>query len=320
MLYVLGRSMKKKSTWRLLIFVPVLFCIGVLLSLGLSSLDNKIKAFHSDILKERGPKTQTASQRIICATPGVAEIVFSLGLGDRVVGVSQFSTYPPEVKTKAVIGGLIDPNKERILSLQPDLFLTQGKHPVMSAFCREHGIEFLSVEIEKLAHIPRAVLILGRELNARKAAEHLAESISAGIRSIEERIRERPKRRVFLSLGHTPGDLTSIMTTGNNTFLNELLVLSGGENIFADAHGKYPQISKEVLVIRQPDIIIEIGGLPSDKVNLLKNDWEKLNILDAVKSGNIHFLTEDYLLIPGVRVAKTAERLARLIHPEVFDE
>jgi len=294
--------------------------MGILISVFLSRLDNNSASRSALALKGSMMGVDKDPQRIICATPGIAEIVFSLGCGDRVVGVSQFSTYPPEVKDKPVIGGLIDPNRERILVLNPDLFLTQGVHPSMAAFCREHGIQFLSVEIEKLADIPEAVLFLGKTLKVEAKAEELAGSITEGLRVIRNKVQGREKRTVFLSLGHTPGDLTGLMTTGKGTFLHELITDAGGINIFSDVKGKYPQISKESLVKRQPDLIIELNGLPAGKLEFLKKDWDKLSVLTAVKKGRIYFLAEDYLLIPGVRVARTAERFARIIHPEVFDD
>ena len=303
-------------------FLWILFfvVVGILISVFLSRLDNNPSIPSYGSLEGQKNEEYGNPQRIICATPGIAEIVFTLECGDRVVGVSQFSKYPKEVQEKSVIGGLIDPHRERILALKPDLFLTQGHHQSMAAFCREHRIRFLSVQIERLDDIPEAVLFLGKTLKVEARAEKLAKSITEDIQEIRGKVQGRKKRTVFLSLGHTPGDLTGIMTAGKGTFLHELITSAGGINIFSDVKGKYPQISKEALVKRQPELIIEISGLPAGKLELIKQDWNKLSILTAVKKGKIYFLADDYLLIPGVRVAQTAEHLARIIHPEVFDE
>ena len=270
--------------------------------------------------------SQTVSQvavparpvRIICGTPGLTEIVFSLGCGDRVVGVSQFSTFPPEAEAKARIGGLIDPNREKILALKPDLYLSQGRQGTMADFCRMYDISFFPLTLETLSDLFAAIRSIGGLLNVRTEAESLCLQISKELAAVRNRIGERRPRTVFLSLGHTPGELTGIMTMGEGTFLHELLELAGGRNIFSEVGASYPQISKEVLISRQPRIIIEIGGLPAGKIDLLRKDWQKLSILEAVAEGRIYFLTEDFLLIPGVRVGQTADRLARVIHPEAY--
>ena len=278
----------------------------------------------SDQKSERFPskpgQTIEEASRIICAAPSVTEIVFSLGIGDRVVGVSDFSTFPPEALTVAPIGGLINPNKEKITSLQPDLLIIQGQNESLARFCEEHGIRFLSIEINTLEDIWTAIHTIGLTLRAEEKARALIQKIKDDLQDIKDRIQDRPLKKVFLTLGHTPGDLTGLMTTGPGTFLHELVSVAGGENIFSDASGLYPQISKESLVKRQPEVILEAipGGIPEDKLKLLKKDWSQLPMLPAVKSGNIHFLVEDFLLIPGVRISRTVRRFAEIFHPEAF--
>jgi len=261
-------------------------------------------------------------QRIICAAPSVTEIVFALGFGDKVVGVSDFSVSPPEAKAKTKVGGLINPNREKIAALNPDLLILQGHNDSLARLCEELDIRFLSVAIDSLEDIRRAIFLIGAELGADAKAEEIVSRIQDDLRSIQERARLLPLRRVFISLGHTPGDLTGLMTTGSGTFIHELVTMAGGDNIFKDASGLYPQISKESLVKRRPEVILEAipGMLGEDKQRLLRKDWSQLPMLPAFRSGRIHFLTEDYLLIPGVRIAQILLRFAEAIHPEVFGE
>ncbi len=261
-------------------------------------------------------------QRIICATPSITEMVFSLGKGSQVVGVSDFSFYPPEAAEVAHIGGLINPNRERILSLQPDLIIFQGQHQLLSQFSREQGIRSLSLVIDRVSDITVSIKKLGAELGASSEAARLAESIQGQLDELAKQTQSRVPRTVFLGLGHTPGDLTGLMTTGPDTFLHELIEIAGGINIFSDTRGAYPRISKEALVRRHPEVIIEVlaEGISPDNRKLLRADWERMASLPAVKAGHIYFLDEDYLLIPGVRVAQTALRLAQAIHPELFEE
>lgn len=265
---------------------------------------------------------QQEIHRIICAAPSVTEFVYALGLGQKVIGVSDFSTYPPEARSQNRVGGLINPDKEKIIALQPDLLILQGHNDSIARLCKEHEIRFLAIEINSVKDIWKAIHRIGRELGVPEEADRLVTQIRAEVQAVRELTRHRPVRRVFLTLGHTPGDLTGLMTTGPKTFINELVSMAGGENVFHDARGMYPQISKESLIKRQPEVIIEAipGGMTKENLRLLKKDWFKLPMLPAVQTGQIHFLTEDFLLIPGTRIAQTVKRFAQIIHPELFGE
>ncbi|NOR53884.1 MAG: ABC transporter substrate-binding protein [Candidatus Aminicenantes bacterium] len=306
-----------------------IFLVLILAGLGL------IVSFSFWLLEESHTKSSQASNpyekmlaprrkvsRIICIAPSVTEIVFALGCGKEVIGVSDFSTYPPQAKEKVRIGGMFNPNRERIIVLQPDLVIIQGKHDSVAKLCRKEGIRLLSVEIDTLKDIPEAIFSLGQELNAESQAAKLVKEVKDGLDAVKAKIQGLPTRKVFLTLAHTPGDLTGLMTTGPGTFLHELIEIAGGENIFADASGAYPQISKESLIKRQPEVLIEVlpGGVSGRKLRLLRKDWGRLSMLPAVRRGNIHFLTDDFLLIPSIRITQTARRFAEIIHPEAFDE
>lgn len=269
------------------------------------------------------PVKSLGGLKIICGSPSITEIVFSLQLGDQVVGVSDFSIYPPAAQRRTKIGGLFNPNLERIISLAPDLFIAQGKNAAIIRLCREQGIELLTVRLDSLADIPAAVLLMGQKLNAEPQAAQMIETIKQELAAVKALTSPRPKRRIFITLGHTPGDLTGLMTSGPGTFLHELIEIAGGENIFADASGLYPQISKEALVMRQPEIILEVfpEGISDGNRALLRQDWDRMSTLPAVKNGRIFYLTDDFILIPGVRIGRTARKFATLFHPEIdFEE
>jgi iron complex transport system substrate-binding protein len=133
--------------------------------------------------------------RIICAAPSVTEIVFALGVGQRVVGISDFSTHPPEARGIPQIGGLIDPNREKITSLQPDLFIIQGQNASLARFCDEHGIRFLSVEINSLEDIWTAIHTIGQTLRAEDKATAL-------IQKMKGYKRQNPKSPAQKGLSH----------------------------------------------------------------------------------------------------------------------
>ena len=209
---------------------------------------------------------------------------------------------------------------EEMVETEPFAPIIQGDNESLARFSEEHRIRFLSITIDNLEDIWSAIRTIGQAVKAEDEASALIQKVTRELQTIRDKIKDRPPKKVFLTLGHTPGDLTGLMTTGPGTFLHELVSAAGGENIFADASGLYPQISKESLIKRQPQIIIEAipGGMPAEKFKLLKKDWSQLPMLPAVKSGNIYYLTEDFLLIPGVRIAMTFRRFAEIIHPDAF--
>ena len=307
----------KRKFWPWILFIGLALA-GFALSFLITPLDSPRK---SETEEQGILHPQVFFQRIICGTPGITEIVFGLGAGHRVVGVSQFSAFPREATEKPVIGGLINPNREKITALKPDLLITQGKHESLAAFCRRQGITFLSLEIETLEDIHNAVTRLGGILGTAGEAARLHNFIKEELQRLTFRISVFPARKVFFVLGHSPGDLSNLMSIGPRTFLHQLITAAGGINIFADASGTYPQISKESLLRRQPEVIIEVitGDLSEEKIRMLKSDWSQLSILPAVLQGQIHFLNQDFLLIPGTRVTQTAQLLAEIIHPEAFN-
>jgi len=260
--------------------------------------------------------------RIICASPGVTEIVFGLDAGRRVVGVSDFSIHPPEARRLPRIGGLYNPNRERITMLRPNLIITQGKHESLTRFCRERNIPLLSVPLDTLTDLYAAIRTIGRKLAAEQRAEGLIQELGRELDMIRDRVADRKPRKVFLVLGHTPGDLTGLMTAGPGSFLHEILEIAGGENIFADTVGLYPQISKEALAVRQPEIILEVfpDGISEGNRDLMRSDWERLPMLPAVRRDRVHYLTDDFLLIPGLRLGRIARRFAGIFHPDAFGE
>lgn len=261
-------------------------------------------------------------QRIVCGSPAVAEIVFALGCGDRVVGVSDYTVFPPEAKAKESIGGWINPNRERLLVMKPDIIISQGLHESLATFTREFGIGFLSVKLDALADIYTAVESIAEALGVSGRGATLNADIHRSIDVVSARVANVPPARVLLLFGRTPGSLAGLGTVGPGTFLDDMIRVAGGTNLFSDAKGAYPQVSKETLLVREPDVILEVnpGGLDEHAIALLRADWQEFAQLPAVRENHIHYLTNDFLLIPGPRAGRIAEAFARAIHAEPLQE
>ena len=252
----------------------------------------------------------SAPRRVVCASPAVAEIVFALGCGDRVVGVSDFTAWPPEAAAKPAIGGALSPSRERILALAPDLLLAQGRAEALGDFARAQGLAFRAMPLDTLEDLRAAIAGFAGILGAEAEGRRLIAEMAAGFAAV-------PKADpvpVFLALGHAPGDLSGLMTAGPGTFLSEIVAQAGGSNVFGDVSAPWPGISRETLIRRKPALILDFQSAPVDEARraALAADWERLGF----RAGQIRILTEDYLLKPGPRAVQAAVRIAAALGVE----
>ena len=258
---------------------------------------------------ESAPVAPSVLRRVVCASPAVAEIVFALGCGDRVVGVSEFTDWPPEAAAKPSIGGALSPNRERILALAPDGILAQGQATALETFARAQGLGFRTVPLDTLADLRAAIAAFAEILGVPDRGRELLERMDADFAALPA----RAPVSVFIALGHAPGDFSGLMTAGPGTFLSELVALAGGSNVFADVATLWPKVSQESLVRRQPAFILDVQSVPADAARraALVADWEKRGF----RTDQVRILDEDFLLKPGPRAAQAAARIATHLIP-----
>ena len=251
--------------------------------------------------------SSAAPERVVCASPAVAEIVYALGCGDRVVGVSEFADFPPEAATKPSIGGALSPNRERILALEPDLILAQGQAEALGAFARAQGIGFRTAPLDTLADLRAAIAAFAEVLGVPERGRELLERMDADFAALPA----RGPVSVFIALGHAPGDFAGLMTAGPGTFLSEIAARAGGSDVFADVATLWPKVSQEALVRRQPALVLDFQSAPADAARraALVADWEKRGF----RADQVRILDEDFLLKPGPRAAQAAARIAAAI-------
>ncbi len=245
-----------------------------------------------------------SARRVVCGTPAVAEIVFALGCGDQVVGVSEFTDWPAEAADKPQIGGALSPNRERIAVLEPDLILSQGQAEVLGGFARSQDIAFLALPLDTLDDLRSAVAGFAKVLDVEEKGKALLAEMESGFAAIPS----CGPTSVFIALGHAPGDLSGLMTSGPDTFLDQIVTKAGGSNIFADVQASWPKISQETLIRRKPALILEFqpASLDAARRTALVADWERLGF----QMGQVRILTADYLLMPGPRAVQSAARIA----------
>jgi iron complex transport system substrate-binding protein len=264
---------------------------------------------------------RTASQagpRLISMGPNITETIFALGHGDDLVGVTPFCDYPPAVEDIEEVGGYLDPNLEKIAVLQPDLLFVQGQPEKLLDWAALQDVDVVQVNMDDLASIAAGIRTIGAALDADAAAEALVTGIEAELDAVREAVAGRDRPSVFIVTGRTSHDLNTLFTAGADSFVSELVAVAGGENVFADAPRNYFEASKEEVVARAPEVILEFHAgevLTDAQKALFVADWDALPSLPAVANERVHLIMPAYTLRPGPRVGKTARLLARRIHP-----
>lgn len=262
-------------------------------------------------------------QRIISTSPSITEILFELGLGDRVVGVTNFCSFPEEACKLPRIGGLLNPNVEIWITLKSDLIIHQDDSHKLKANADNLRIRTLAVSLKSLEHIYAAIKIIGATMGVPVNADRLIQKLQSGINSFKTRLAGVKKKSVLLLLGDVDEPGRELYAVSKTTFLGELLRLAGGENIMTDTLAQYPIISKEFVIRQSPEVIIEAGpksNLTSEQKKRRMKEWSRYPTLRAVKTKNIKFIGASYILIPGPRLLKIVDHFARAIHPEIFTE
>lgn len=254
-----------------------------------------------------------AGPRVVTFAPNITETVFAMGAGDRVVGVTEWCRYPPEATTRRTCGGWANPNLEVLTALRPDLILVQGANEKLRRFAVARDLRVVSVDMDSLDEIMRETRRIGELLGRPDAATSLTARMRSRLDAVARRVDRTSTPTVFLSVGRTPGRLDGLMTVSGGSFLDDALRLAGGRNVFADVRTPYPRVSKESLLARRPEVILELapglGGGAEVDAHELRADWQGLTAIPAVREGRIHVLTGDHLLLAGPRIVRTVEQM-----------
>jgi iron complex transport system substrate-binding protein len=270
--------------------------------------------------KTEAQEDEAKAQRIVSMAPHITETIFALGCGERLIAVTDFCVYPPEAKELPRVGGFYNPNLERLTALHPDLIILQGKHEKVDRFCRKKGIPALHVKMDSLSSIYEGIYKLGSVLDCPGRAQKLCASIRGDLERIREKTAGRSRKKVFVCISRSTGSIIRLYTAGGPSFVSEILQIAGGENIFSDVTHPYPEVSKESLIKRAPEIIIE--ARPGEKISdaqrsQIISEWNVLGGIPAVANKRVCVMTEDFLLVPGPRVGSAARCLAQTLHEEL---
>jgi cobalamin transport system substrate-binding protein len=252
-------------------------------------------------------------QRIISLAPSNTEILFALGLGERIVGVTDYCDYPPEALNKTKVGGYANPDVEKIVALNPDLILVAHGTP-MDVINNMAGLGLTVFGIKTtdlddlLNDIRRIAEITDTEMEAQALTSEMENRIQA-VTNLTDELELRP--RVFYIVWHDP-----LWTAGSGTFIHELIEKGGGVNIFENVTG-YPTVSIEEVIACNPEVIVTSSW--SGVYEWTMNETA-LNVTDARQNERVYTCDDNLVQRPGPRLVDGLEWFAHFIHPEILGE
>jgi iron complex transport system substrate-binding protein len=256
-------------------------------------------------------------RRIITFAPSITEIVYALGLGGRLVGVSGKSdNYPPAARSVAQVGGEgefgVDPNVEKVVSLRPDMFLAISGGDEWKRRLRQLGVPVFTINATSLPDALHDIDTVGRLTGTVSRAASLVASMQRRAGVIERSVRALPKITCFFEEGYGP----PVYTVGPGSFIYDLLQRAGCRPVTSSASTAYPQWSVEALVHENPNAYLvdsESGGSLA-----AVNHRPGYDAIAAVRHGRVYLVNGDLVARPGPRVVDGLAEMAKDLHPEAF--
>jgi len=263
---------------------------------------------------QRPEKQKSAQTQVISLSPHITEIVYALDGQEQLIAVSDFCHYPAGALLKEKIGGLLNPNIEKIVSLTPTLLLGVPAHEKLNTELNKFGLSIVMLPNENvhdvLATIDSIGILLDRELKARELSAKLQNELK------ELATKKRQKKPAgMLVIGRESGSLRNITVAGKDTFIDEMWRIAGGINIFDDLPNRYASVNIETILTRDPEVIIEFVGEESSAITEGGKDqaWLYLKNVTAVKSNHVFTIAGNHALIPGPRLTLLAKDFSDII-------
>lgn len=254
-----------------------------------------------------------APQRLVSLAPSVTETLFALGVGDRVVAVSDHCDYPPQAASLPHVGTFNAPSVEAVLAARPDVVIglpSPGNRENVAAM-RRLGVRVEIVDPQRLADVPAVTRRIAEVAGAPEAGERLVAALQRDMDAVRRRVAGAPPPRTLMLVGQEP-----LVAVGPESFLGDLLVAAGAANV-APARGPWPRLNLEVVIAADPEVIVDCS-LGTEAGTATLDFWARFPSLAAVRSDRVHPCRFFEVLRPGPRLALAFVELARLLHPDRF--
>lgn len=270
----------------------------------------------------RADSQEARPARIVSTSPSITETLFALGLGDRVVGVSQYCRFPPEVQKLPKVGTFLQPEPERIAALRPDLVFVHRVAGDLTARLSTMHIRAVAVDEGTMAGVFQAIRQIADAAGVPTRGEALVGDIHRNLDRVAHAA-TAPRPSVLVIVGRRPGTLADLVAVGPHAYLDAIIGIAGGRNVLgSDGLQEYPRISMETVLRLDPDVIVDTVDMGDSEAErharqaVNQRLWAAYGGLRAVKSKRLYADTTDALVVPGPRVVEAAEWLAALIRPQ----
>lgn len=311
---------KKRFTFKTSCYALVALAIAILLQgCGKAEPVASSSGFPMTITDDLGRQVtiNKAPERIVSLVPAITETLFALGLGDRVAGVTEYCDYPAEAMTKTKIGGFSTPNSELIVAAQPDLVLATNIHEEYILQLEKAGLTVVAANPVNLGQVIDTIKLIGQITGAVAEADKLTSDMQERINEVEAKVKDLPDEQkpvVYFEIWPDP-----LTTGGAKSFINSLIVTAGGKNIAADVEQDWMTLSHEIVISRNPQVIIfcyhGASLLTAEQIKT-RTGWAEV---EAIKNNRVVFLPDqDIVTRTGPRVVDSLEQVAGAIHPEFF--
>jgi iron complex transport system substrate-binding protein len=251
--------------------------------------------------------------RVISLAPNITEIIYFLGETPRLVGVTQYSNYPPAARRLPRVGSYVRLDLEKIVALQPDLCIASkdGNPKATVDYLEKLDIPVYAVDPRNLGMVMETVLEIGRLFNTEGHARNLVGHMRERVDQVRRQAAEAPTRpRVFFQIGVSP-----IVSAGTNSFIHELITVAGGINVSA-GETVYPRYNREQVIALAPEVIIISSMARAVMFEQVKAEWQRWPSIPAVRDGRIHVVDSDIFDRASPRLVDGLEVLVKIIHPQ----
>ena len=258
-------------------------------------------------------------QRIVSLSPDLTEMIYGLGAFSRVVGVSNYDTYPPEVAKVPHLGQLHNPSLEQLTATRPDLvIINNAQAPFLEETLKDLGLHVLKTSNKSVEEVYAAMIAIGHATGNDREALKLVADTREGLERVRRKTANLARPRVVMIVNRTPGTLRDLSSATDGSYLAELVEIAGGRIAIARVPSGYARLSKEDLVAANPDVVLDfVHGPKSRLAGDPLEPWRELPELKAVRQHRVLGVSADYVPHASQRIVQTAELFVRLIHPEL---
>lgn len=261
------------------------------------------------------PDNINIEDKYISLSPSTTEVLFALGLGDNIVGVTEYCNYPEEALDKDKVGGYSDVNLEKVLELEPNIvFYADNISPKDRQLIEKAGIETFDFKSETVQEVLTEILEVGKITEKEKESQEIVDEINMGIKNIEEKTKGLEKPKVFYEIWHDP-----LQTVGKGSFLDDIIDVAGGYNIarnIEDINSAYIIVQNEFVIQENPEFYFLGEDTGLDLMDIKSRVG--YDSIDAVENSNVYFLDPDIMLRPGPRVLEALETVSHIIYSDIY--